>query len=148
MGVAFFMKVSEFIVDILIEGDVINKEEKKLYTYCFETVLFVAINIITTIIIGFFFREVLATILFMVVFISMRVFAGGYHCKTEMGCYFLSMVVHIFIIGTYRFFSFISNVGGLIVCFFNVFFIILWSPVESKNKPLGVIEKRKNHHLC
>ena len=76
----------------LAEAKMIDKDDISIYAYNLQvflerTIAFAGIFIIAGVI-GY----LLETVIFVVSFSLIREFAGGYHCKTFLGCFFLSMV--------------------------------------------------------
>lgn len=106
-----FDRISAFITDTLIEGKIIKIEERNLYLYCFGTLIEMTANLITTLIIGALLGKIVAALFFMLVFISLRSTAGGYHCETAGKCYLLSMAVYLAVILTYDYVSIAPSYG-------------------------------------
>lgn len=142
-----FDKISEFITDILIEGNAIKNEERNLYLYCFGTLIEMTANLITTLIIGALLGKIVAALIFMLIFIPLRSTAGGYHCETAGKCYLLSMAVYLSVILTYDFVSVAPSYVFALVCVFDLTAIIILSPVVSPNKPFTAKEKIKNRQI-
>lgn len=139
-----FDKMSTFITDTLIEGGVIKSEERNLYVYCFGTIVEMLANIITTILIGILLGRLPATLIFLLVFIPLRSTAGGYHCETSGKCFILSMSVYLSIILTYKLSSIIPTRTCVLFCVIDFALILILSPVASPNKPLSLMERKKN----
>lgn len=142
-----FDKISEFITDILIEGNAIKNEERNLYLYCFGTLIEMTANLITTLIIGALLGKIVAALIFMLIFIPLRSTAGGYHCETAGKCYLLSMAVYLSVILTYDFVSVAPSYVFALVCVFDLTAIIILSPVVSPNKPFTAKKKIKNRRI-
>ena len=139
-----FDKMSTFITDTLIEGGVIKSEERNLYVYCFGTIVEMLANIITTILIGILLGRLPATLIFLLVFIPLRSTVGGYHCETSGKCFILSMSVYLSIILTYKLSSIIPTRTCVLFCVIDFALILILSPVASPNKPLSLMERKKN----
>ena len=82
-------------VNRLISSSIIKKEDAEIYIYGFKEIVFVALNLITTIFIGLIFNKIFEVILFMVTYIPIRVYAGGYHARTQIRCYIFSVLMLI-----------------------------------------------------
>lgn len=72
-------RLSEHITDLLIENGSIEKQDKSVYKYGIEMVIAIAFNIITVIIIGYAMGMFLECIIFLLFFMPLRSYAGGYH---------------------------------------------------------------------
>ena len=102
--------------------------------------IFIIINTITTIFIGLIFNKIFEVILFMITYIPIRVYAGGYHSRTKLGYYIFSVLMLVNICYTLKF-NLLQNSSVIIILFTISSSIILYlAPVEDKNKPLDEIE--------
>lgn len=135
-----FKKTAYIITQRLCERGIVDKNEFELYEYGFSIGLTVLLNLISTVIIGVIMGKVFESILFLVLYIPLRSYAGGYHASTPWRCYLISIVIITAIL------IFISCVhssaiymifllAGIVIC-------LLFAPVEDKNKPLDKDEIR------
>lgn len=133
--------LSNYLVDKMVESDVIQKEDKELYLYGLNQGFIIAQNIFITIIIGFFGGNLIATCVFLIIYIPLRSFSGGYHAATQKRCFVYSIFL-IVIIQLY--FCFLFKVmyqwtyPTVLICSFIIYF---YSPMQSSNKPLSLNEK-------
>lgn len=139
-----FDKISNFITDTLIEGKVIKSEERNLYLYCFGTIIEMSANLLATLMIGALLHRFVETLIFMLVFIPLRSFAGGYHCEKAESCFILSIFVYLTVMLSYKYLYGISAYWILAICLANFIAVLIISPVVSPNKPLSAKEKNKN----
>lgn len=98
----------------------------------------VLLNLISTIVIGVIAGKVFESIAFLVFYIPLRSYAGGYHASTPRRCYFISIVIimeMLLFIGyvDLSIIYIILLLVGMVVCF-------AFAPVEDKNKPLDRVE--------
>ena len=95
-------KLSKKMTHFYLSKNKIEEDECEIYDYCFEIFLSTVLNLITVIIIGFACLRFLETTLFIAVFLTVRVMAGGYHSDTHFRCLLLLVVVFsIFLIMLY-----------------------------------------------
>lgn len=135
------MNLSERLTDKLLKMQIINYEEKNLYYYGFKQGFLLLLNMITIIMIGIIFNMIWQSVIFMVAYSILRVYAGGYHASTPFNCYLFSVVMITAVLWLIKVISWnglicfiISIVSGII--------ILLMAPVEDANKPLDQEEKR------
>ena len=126
--------------DKLVECNVINEEYKELYSYGLQQGLIIIANILTTIAIGCIFKMIWQSIVFMIAYFSLRLYAGGYHAKSQLHCYLLSIVLTLTVLLAIRSIPW-TNFTCLIVAFAAGIVIFLISPVEARNKPLDPMER-------
>ncbi len=131
--------VCEKAAVLMVQNEIISSEDKEIYVYGLEQGFILLVNILTTLLIGFLFNKVLETIVFLVTYIPLRIYAGGYHARTQLRCYISSVVLIVSALLAIEFIPWtnfivitISTISGLI--------IFILSPVEDMNKPLDTAE--------
>lgn len=134
-----FRYVSEKITNRLLRKNVIEYDDFEIYQFGLEQLFSTILNILTTIIIGIVFGELWNAVLFVLAFMMLRTYAGGYHFPTPLGCYLLTVSIIIAVLSVIKSveINFFVCTGLLIV---SSVIILLLAPVESKNKPLDDIE--------
>jgi len=123
-------------IELLLDKYSIPDEDKELYIYGIRQGIFMLINIITTFVLGFLLRMFLCSVLYFVVYSTLRIYAGGAHAKTPLRCYIYStmLTASVLLLVKYLPHSFWLVFGILMVSSFIVYLV---SPVESRNKPLS-----------
>ncbi len=137
-------KLSKKMTHFYLSKNKIEEDECEIYDYCFEIFLSTVLNLITVIIIGFACLRFLETTLFIAVFLTVRVMAGGYHSDTHFRCLLLLVVVFsIFLIMLYFvpvsilvFINLISSLIAMIV-------VAILSPIDHPNNQMVVSRKNK-----
>ena len=79
----------------LINRNIIEEEDKEIYSYGFNQILFIMLNFITILIIGILFNMLFETIIFMSTYIPIRIYAGGYHARKQTKCYIHYLIIII-----------------------------------------------------
>lgn len=136
-----FYKASIYIADILEQQNKFMAEDKELYRYGIQQGLNLALNILTTMIIGCLFGMFYSSVLFLLSYMPLRSFCGGYHAKTHFRCYIYSVVMITCILLVAKYLTFSALVYEILILVgFTV--ILLLAPVEDQNKMLDSDEKR------
>lgn len=126
---------NKFIL-ILINRNIIKEEDKEIYSYGFNQILFMILNFITILTVGILFNMLFETIIFMITYIPIRIYAGGYHARTQTKCYIFSLFMLISALYIIKL-QLISNILTIILLSIISFIIILsLAPVEDRNKTL------------
>ena len=135
-----FYKASIYIADILEQQNKFTADDKELYRYGIQQGLNLALNILTTLIIGCLCGMFYSSVLFLVSYMPLRSFCGGYHAKTHFRCYIYSVVMITCILLVAKYLTFSTLVYEILVLIgFTV--ILLLAPVEDQNKTLDSDEK-------
>lgn len=134
-----FVNISEKITNRLIRKNVIEDYNREIYLFGVEQFLTTTLNIVTTIVIGLVLGELWQSILFVLMFMMLRSYAGGYHASTPVGCYFLTSSIIAIALSVLKYIeiNILVCVGLLII---SGVVILILSPVQSENKPLDNIE--------
>lgn len=125
----------EKLTDRFIDNGIIRSEDKELYTYGLQQGIIMIVNIFTTVLIGFLFGIVWQSIVFMLSYFPLCSFAGGYHAKTQLRCYLLSIVLTSAVFWAIKFIPW-TNFMIWNLTLASGMIILTLSPVEDNHKPL------------
>lgn len=136
-------KLAERIVEFELKHGIIEQKDVNIYQYGYTLLIEVGINISVCFLLGIIFGSLKEVIFFLIIFIPIRSFCGGYHADNTWSCAILSNSIIFFVIV-------ISRIKILIIPFntyiiFGIlisFFIILLSPVDNRNKRIESKEKK------
>lgn len=135
-----FYRLSVRITDKFMQYKVISVEDYELYRYGVQNGCILLFNLLSALAIGFLCRMPIECCIFLLAFIPLRTFTGGYHAKTAVQCYIYSMLIIIGILLGLRYLRIpiwiYMSLSG-----FGIFTAMILAPVEDKNKPLDSIEK-------
>jgi accessory gene regulator B len=132
-------RVDERVVESLISLGVVPSEDKDIYVYGIGQGIVLLVNLISVIIIGLLLGMVWQSLVFILAYIPIRSYAGGYHASTQLRCYILSNAVVVAVLIAIRLVPW-NGYACLSVTIFSIITIILLAPVEDLNKPLREIE--------
>ena len=125
-----FVRLSKRIVRHCCKGE--GSDENELYIFGVNQFLNMLLNILTALFIGILFGETLQIVLFMLAYIPLRSYAGGWHSRTPLRCYIFSVIMLIAVSVSMK------NLSGAEW----IYYFILAAPVEDRNKPLDEIEHK------
>lgn len=134
----------EYLCNKAVAVKAIKSDEKDLYAYAFGLLISSAYTWGTFILLGLFFDSLLAAICFLILYIPLRVFCGGFHRKSYFKCYVSSLFLFlsIFFISRVPLLDKI-NLGLLLVLPLTIWCIFKFAPMEDPNKPLDSYEIAK-----
>lgn len=134
--VSFF---SNKIVNIFINNNIISKNEKDIYIYGLEYITSTAILLLILIPIFILAGMFVEASTFLIVFITIRINAGGYHADSHLKCqvlfaiiFSLNMII-IKLITVYLSQYLIYFVLTISILSFIIIFCL--APIDHKNKP-------------
>jgi len=133
--------LSKQITDDLEKNGIVQTADKSLYIYGFHQLWVTILNLITAMAIGLMTRMLWQGLLFLVIYISLRRFAGGYHAKTEVGCYILSTLLLSAALYAIHAINSVDHIALLVLLLLAASSVIAFlSPVDTPNKPLDEME--------
>lgn len=129
-------KINYFLWNKMKASNNLAEEDKEIYIFGIYQGLILLLNVATTLFIGFILNKFLESAMFLIFFIPLRIYAGGYHAKTQMRCYIMSSLTTALILCGIRFLE--NNIGFVSIAGYIVstFIVMKLAPVQNSNKPL------------
>lgn len=128
------------IVNLFISNKLIKKEDEEIYSYGLKQGFIIIINFITVIILGISLNILLEGLLFMITFIPIRIYAGGYHKRSQLECYVFSTIILAVIFLILKMQIIINPLTIILISIISSITILSLAPVQDENKPLDEIE--------
>lgn len=120
-----------------------SEEDKEIYLFGFYQGLIFLLNIVTALLTGIILDLFLESVLFLICIVPLRIFAGGYHAKTQLRCYVMSTIATVILLYLIAFLQ--KNMGVEVFALYIIAACVIWklAPVQDKNKPLDLDEQKK-----
>lgn len=130
-------KLSSRISDVLVMGGIIKDTDRDKCSYGIDIMFSSIMQLLLILIISVFIGNIVETLLFFLMFIPLRIYAGGYHADSRGRCF-------IILVCTYIIFSFFVEIESerlraviiLAGMFFSMLMIIIAAPVLHNRKHL------------
>lgn len=135
-------KISSKILECLIKNNAVKKEQKAIVLFGIEqgltAIAEIAIMLFTGLLINVFWQSVII----LLAFIPIRVYAGGYHAKTPMQCVLKSWALFTAVLLWMKYIpdNIILQIAVLIV---TGIWMFCFCPIQDVHKPLRENEKSK-----
>ncbi len=133
--------IAEEITVALVSNDIIKIEEMEAYTYGLELLIPKVILYAVILVVSLITDTFLMSVAFVILLMCLRRYSGGFHCKTAEICLLVSFLMYLLAIFGYEFVSFIPNMVYGISTVLSSVIVLIFSPVEDKNRPLDETEK-------
>lgn len=140
-------KLAERIVRKLIAVSAVEEVDRELYVYGFFLLITRFFFFLVTVAFGVFLKIPCESVIFYIVFILLRSYAGGVHAKTEMACTVWTMVAMGMATVFIKALEASTAKIPLCVLSFNICLLVL-SPLDSGEKPLDAEEKHRYRKIC
>lgn len=128
--------ISDRITGSLIDAGAVPSEDKALYEYGIRTGILMVINVATAVLIGLLLGMVWQCIVFLIAYNPVRTYAGGYHARTSLVCYLLSIPMYAAVLLGIRMLPWNSFICAIAIMS-AVIAIAVLAPVADANKPLS-----------
>lgn len=139
---------SKKLSKIWINSGIISISDFEIYCYGLELLLSTVINLLVIIFISVLLDEPYFFIPYLISFIPLRIFAGGFHASSHFFCILFSGISYAC---SLLIASHISCVAAETVCVTEsiISLILLWlySPVPANNKPLSEQEAKRSREI-
>lgn len=132
---------SKDITTWLIKNGVVKTEERELYEYAVHSLVLSLAPLVIVMIIGSFMGAVKESILFILPFMAIRKFSGGFHAKHEWICLMSSCSLLFLCVFAVSKITYSAVLGS--VTLGAVISLSLLSPIDSDNRRLSADEKKK-----
>jgi accessory gene regulator B len=132
------------VTDFFVKKKIIEPDMKEIYCYGFELIISDVINFSLILLAGLCYGILTSSVLFLLCFVTVRIFCGGYHAKTSMVCRIVTMAAYLLAMGGAYIFRTTALNSLWIGAVCALVIIVLLAPVENENKPLSKEKKRRN----
>lgn len=131
----------------------LDEVRRPVYIYGFELFLSTASSMISILIISSIFFNIFSGCLFLAVFITLRLFSGGYHAETYGRCFILTNCVFLLSIAFSQvILLFLPDGISLMVCAIMTITagmaVFILSPIRNQNHPLSEARYKKNRWIA
>lgn len=141
-------KIALNIADSFVSKNIIREEMRDVCIYGLDLMISGIINVAVVLITGALIGKFLLAIVFMAILIPLRMFTGGYHADTHIGCNvvcIVTFILSILLLGLIQKHTLETVTWGLLcVC---IIIIAKFSPIENPNKKVTSEQKIRYKHI-
>ncbi|MFR3727245.1 accessory gene regulator ArgB-like protein [Lacrimispora sp.] len=138
-------RISKSIVSWQIKKNFLTDEQRSLYLYAYEVMLNQTVNVFIAVLIAVALKAPMPVFVFLISYIPLRSYCGGYHARTNGGCTIVSALLIVLVCLVESVLTgelaIILTPLGLVI---SGALIFLFAPAPDKNKPLDEVET--NHY--
>ncbi len=129
----------------LIRNKIVDVENRNIYIYALEIILLNGGLLVVFLIISLLCGEIINFIAYLMFFLPLRSFSGGYHAETSESCFILSTIMFGASIAASKVIPmlFVSN-AGILIGIVSVLVIIIFAPLINENNPLNRSQRNRN----
>lgn len=136
--------LAQAITGYLLKNKIIENDKLDIYIYGFEIFISNIFGFLIGLTLGFVFSQIFECMAFLLIFIIMRTYCGGYHADTYLKC---NIIFTTNITIAMLIFKFIANFPiylHIVIGLTCIISIVMFAPVENEYKPLTIDEKKQH----
>lgn len=133
--------ISQYISQTLGDEGIIKKDEIDVCKYGIEYFIISVLEILSVLLLSAFVGNFVCTLIYFIAFIPLRIYSGGYHADSKIGCYLILLSVYALfsVIIEYIPTNYYAVTGwGSIVL--TAITILIFSPMMHNNKNFNDVE--------
>jgi len=140
-----FRNLAEDIAFLLIKHKILDIEQRDIYIYGLEVILLNGGLVLMFLTISLLFGVMINFWAYLIFFLPIRIFSGGYHAKTSERCFVLSTVMYGLSIALTKFIPLLYTlwewrIAGIV----SLFVILVMAPLINENNPLSKTQRKRN----
>lgn len=140
--------LAEDLAQILAANNIIKVEDCDAYRYGFELLISKIIMYAIVLIIALLTNTLLFSVLFIGMYMVLRQYTGGFHCKSAEMCLVVSVLIYLIVLLFYLVNSINIKLIFAAISLTIPLLVLAFSPIESTNNPLTKDEKDKYHRMA
>lgn len=129
-------KYGSRIAGVLCDNRIIREEDKEIIVYGLDALLSTLINLVIILGLGLILGQLRQTVVFLLSFAALRVFAGGYHAKTRIGCTATFIIIYLTGMALQHYTpGIIVKPAAIGLAVISLVSVLIMAPIEHKNRP-------------
>lgn len=138
-------EISSKITEWLIKQQVIQRDDMEIYQYGLFHMIMNLADIISIILISLYFGKIELAVIYLVFFCVLRKYAGGYHAKTIVGCYIITLSTVTLMFGVVNYWN--TSLSSMIWVFVNAWNSMKPGKGKSKIDTVAIMMHGKYYAL-
>lgn len=140
-----FPRIAKRIYSYLSNKGLLNQEDEDIYIYALEVVTLNMSIFVVIFAISVMMKQLETMVSFLVFFVPLRIFSGGYHAKRSETCFELSILSYVLVLLVVDSYPqlYLNGVLQVITAFMLIIMFTL-APLVNENHPIGEVQYRRN----
>ena len=140
-----FHNLAVDIAFLLIVNKIVDIQQRDIYVYGLEVILLNGSLLIVFLIASLLCGAMINFWAYLIFFLPIRIFSGGYHAKSSESCFVLSTIMYGLSIAITFFFPLLyQNWKWIIAGVISILVILVLSPMVNENNPLTESQQKRN----
>lgn len=140
-----FHNLAVDIAFLLIKNKIVDIQQRNIYVYALEVILLNGSLLIVFLIASLLCEAMINFWAYLIFFLPIRIFSGGYHAKSSESCFVLSTIMYGLSIAITLLFPLLyQNWKWIIAGVISILVILVLSPMVNENNPLTESQQKRN----
>jgi len=140
-----FHNLAVDIAFLLIVNKIVDIQQRNIYVYALEVILLNGSLLIVFLIASLLCGAMINFWAYLIFFLPIRIFSGGYHAKPSESCFVLSTIMYGLSIAITLLFPLLyQNWKWIIAGVISILVILVLSPMVNENNPLTESQQKRN----
>ena len=140
-----FHNLAVDIAFLLIKNKIVDIQQRNIYVYALEVILLNGSLLIVFLIASLLCGAMINFWAYLIFFLPIRIFSGGYHAKSSESCFVLSTIMYGLSIAITLLFPLLyQNWKWIIAGVISILVILVSSPMVNENNPLTESQQKRN----
>lgn len=140
-----FHNLAVDIAFLLIKNKIVDIQQRDVYVYGLEVILLNGSLLIVFLITSLLCGAMTNFWAYLIFFLPLRIFSGGYHAKSSESCFVLSTIMYGLSIAITFFFPLLyQNWKWTVAGIISIVVILALSPMVNENNPLTQSQRKRN----
>lgn len=140
-----FHNLAVDIAFLLIKNKIVDIQQRDIYVYGLEVILLNGSLLLVFLITSLLCGEMINFWAYLIFFLPLRLFSGGYHAEKSESCFVLSTIMYGISIAVTKFFPMLYlNWKWITAGVISVIVILILSPMVNENNPLTKAQQKRN----
>lgn len=131
--------IAEKLGGELVNSHTIEEEQKELYVFGIQLAIHIFFCLTLFLLLGLLLQQVYQTILFMIFFIPLRKYAGGFHANTRGACYIYSTLLCLGALLLIKYVH-VNNLMRLAIVFLTGLVVFILAPSDTSEREMDLSE--------
>lgn len=140
-----FQRIAKRICSYLSNKGILNEENKDIYTYALEVIILNTSIFVVLFIISVMMKQMESMLCFILFFVPLRSYGGGYHAKKSITCFVLSITSYVLVLLIINNYAYLyRNELMRMVTVILIVIMYIFAPIVHENHPLNDKQYRRN----
>ena len=140
---------ADFCAEKLIQHTNTPSSHKPVFRYGIELTISTLSSILSVLFLSLLLNATIETIVFLIAYMSLRIWSGGYHAKTYARCFLSTNLTYLAVYAISRILLTLESVWPPLILFFAANTVIfVWAPVRNEHHPLSEERYHRNKRIA